>query len=96
MAPRTLRYAIFAEEPTIVIKQGHSTKTVKNGWQSDQTRKSDFQFSTTTRCLACRGQFDKDQEAGAEAGPRAKSLSNSFTEIQDKSEGLRLNVTVTY
>ena len=69
MVPRTLRYAIFAEEPTIVIKQGHSTKTVKNGWQNDQTGKSDFHVDTTTTCLVCRDQCDEDQEAGADAGP---------------------------
>ena len=69
MAPRTLRYAIFAEEPTIVIKQGHSTKTVKNGWQNDQTGRIDFHVDTTTKCLVFRDQCGEDQEAGADAGP---------------------------
>ena len=96
MASATLKYAIFPEEPTIVIKQGHSTKTVKNGWRNDQAGKSDLHIDTTTKCLVFRDQCGEDQEAGADAGPRAKSLSNSFTKIQDKSEGLRLNVTVTY
>ena len=69
MASATLRYAIFPEEPTIVIKQGHSTKTVKNGWQSDQTGKSDFHVDTTPKCLVFRDQCGEDQEAGADAGP---------------------------
>ena len=59
----------FAEEPTIVIKQGHSTKTVKNGWQSDQTDKSDFHGDTTPKCLMCQDQGGEDHEAGADAGP---------------------------
>ena len=48
MASATLRDEIFAEEPTIVIKQGLSTKTVKNGWQNDRMGKLDSQDNTTT------------------------------------------------
>ena len=69
MASTTLRYAIFTEEPTIVIKQGRSTKTVKNGWQKDLVGKSDFHVDTTTKCLVIRDQCREDQEAGADAGP---------------------------
>ena len=79
MASTTLRNAIFAEEPTIVIKQGHSTKTVKNGWRNEQASRSDLRVDTPTKCLVCRDPCGEDQEAGADAGPRAKSLSNSFT-----------------
>ena len=50
MASTALRDVIFAEEPTIVIKQGLSTKTVKNGWQNDLVGKIDSQDNTTTEC----------------------------------------------
>ena len=50
MASATLRDEIFAEEPTIVIKQGLSTKTVKNGWQNDLIGKIDSQDDTTMEC----------------------------------------------
>ena len=69
MTATTLRHAIFAEEPTIVIKQGHSTRTVKNGWRNDQAGKSDLHVDTTTKCLVFRDQCGEDQEAGADAGP---------------------------
>ena len=50
MTSAALRDVIFAEEPTIVIKQGLSTKTVKNGWQNDLIGKIDSQDDTTMEC----------------------------------------------
>ena len=88
---------VFRKSQRIVIKQGHTTKRVKNGWQTDQKSMKGVTHDETKGYAASKDQHDeKNQLAGVDAGPRAKSLSNSFTEIQDKSEGLRLNVTVTY
>ena len=50
LASTTFRNVIFAEEPTIVIKQGLSAKTVKNGWQNDLIGKIDSQDDTTMEC----------------------------------------------
>ena len=69
MAATALRNAIFTEEPTIVIRQGLSTKTVKNGWRDDQIGESDLQVETTTKCLLCQDQCGEDHEAGVDATP---------------------------
>ena len=65
----TFRTAIFTEEPTIVIKQGRSTKTVKNGWRNDLIGKSDLQVNTTKKCLRCQDQRGEGHEAGVDVAP---------------------------
>ena len=50
LAATTLRNVTFAEEPTIVIKQGLAAKTVKNGWQNDLIAKIDSLDDTTMEC----------------------------------------------
>ena len=69
MAATALRNVIFTEEPTIVIRQGLSTKTVKNGWRNEQIGKSDLQIDTTTKCLLGQGQSGEGHEAGADVAP---------------------------